>query len=90
MRVHITSRYGRETAGRLRVRLDRDKTRIMKGFKFKNIIFSCEHQPTQLGTEINRQHVNFATPTFSMKETVFSINLFDQSLNPYGNMLVSV
>lgn len=43
---------------------------MVKGFNFKKVIFSREHQPTQLGTEIDRPHVNFATSKFPLKVTV--------------------
>lgn len=61
---------------------------MVKGFNFEKVIFSCEQQPTQLGTEINRPHINFDTSTFPLKGTVPSVALPDQSLNLHGNMLV--
>lgn len=67
-----------------------DKTKIVEGFSFKEVIFSCEHQCTQLGTEINRPHINFATSTFPLKGTVPSIALLGQSAWKHASVWQSI
>lgn len=63
---------------------------MMKGFNFTKVIILREHQPKQLGEEINRPHVNFAISAITLKGAMSSLTLLDQSLNLHGNMLVSV